>query len=67
MPDDEVEKLIKIKSRFFVGSPNSGLNTIASVRKPFYSKRTMIEDFPWRSLEELQDSFGTYKDTLSKF
>ena len=53
MPDDEVEKLIEIKSRFFVGSPSSGLNTIASVHEPGYSKRTMIEDFPWRSLEDL--------------
>ena len=70
MPDDEVEKLIthiEMKYRFFVGSPSFGVNTLALVNELGESERTMIEYFPWTSLEHLQDSFGIYKDTLSKF
>ena len=66
MPDDEVKKLIKIKSRLFVGGARFGVNTIALANKPGQSERTMIEDFPSTPLEDLQDSFGIYKETLSK-
>ena len=68
MPDDEVEKLIthiEMKYRFFVGSPSFGVNTLALVNELDESERTMIEYFPWTSLEHLQDFFGIYKDTLS--
>ena len=70
MPDDEVEKLIthiEMKYRFFVGSPSFGVNTLALVNEPGETERTMIEDFPWISSVDLQDSFGIYKDTLSNF
>ena len=66
MPDDEVETLIEIMSRFFVGGPSFGVNTLALVDAG-ESERTMIEEFPWASSEDLQDAFGIYKDTLSKF
>ena len=67
MPDDEVKKLIEMKNRFFVGSPSFGVNTLALVNELGESERTMIEYFPWTSLEHLQDSYGIYKDTLSNF
>ena len=65
MPDDEVKKLIEMKSRVFVGGSSFGVDTLALAYEPGESERTMIEDFPWISLIDLQDSFGIYKDTLS--
>ena len=67
MPDDEVEKWIEMKFRVFVGGTRFGVNTLDFVNEPVVSERTMIEDFPWISLEDLQDSFGIYKDNLSNF
>ena len=67
MPDDEVEKLIEMESRVFVGGSSLGVNTLALVNEPGETERTMIEEFPWASSEDLQDAFGIYKDTLSKF
>ena len=67
MPDDEVEKWIEMKLRVFDGGSNFEVNTLAFVNEPVESERTMIEDFPWISLEDLQDSFGIYKDNLSNF
>ena len=60
MPDDEVEKWIEMKFRVFLGGSSFGVNTLDSVNEPVVSERTMIEDFPWISLEDLQDSFGIY-------
>ena len=67
MPDDEVEKLIEMKLGVFVGGSSFGVNTLTFVNEPVESERTMIEEFPWISLEDLQDSFGIYKDNLSNF
>ena len=66
MPDDELEKWIEMKSRVFIGDSSFGVNTLAFVNEPVESERTMIEDFPWISLADLQDFFGIYKDTMSK-
>ena len=66
MPDDEVEKLIEMESRVFVGGSSLGVNTLALVNEPGETERTMIEDFPWISSVDLQDSFGIYKENLSK-
>ena len=67
MPDDEVQKLIQTRSRIFAGGASLRANTITLVEQPGESVRTMIEDFPSIPLEDLQDSFGFYKETLSKF
>ena len=41
-----------------------GINIIALENEPGKSEKTMIEDFSSIPLEELQDTFGIYKDTL---
>ena len=66
MPDDEVEKLMESKPTT-TGGASVGVNIIAIENEPGKSEKTMIEDFSSIPLEELQDSFGIYKDTLPKY
>ena len=49
------------------GGASVGVNIIAIENEPGKSEKTMIEDFSSIPLEELQDSFGIYKDTLPKY
>ena len=65
MPDEEVEKLMESKPTTS-GGASVGVNIIAIENEPGKSEKTMIEDFSSIPLEELQDSFGIYKDTLPK-
>ena len=66
VPDDEVEKLMESKPPT-VGGPSVGVNIISIENEPGKSEKTLIEDFSSIPLEELQDSFGIYKDTLPKY
>ena len=47
------------------GTANEGSNIIAI--EPGESEKTIIEDFSSIPLEDLQDHFGTYQETLSKY
>ena len=66
VPDDEVEKMMESKTPTS-GGPSVGVNIIAIENEPGKSEKTLIEDFSSIPLEELQDSFGIYKDTLPKY
>ena len=49
------------------GTANEGSNIIAIEHEPGESEKTIIEDFSSIPLEDLQDHFGTYQETLSKY
>ena len=66
VPDDEVEKLMESKPATANGV-SVGINIIALENEPGKSEKTMIEDFSSIPLEELQDTFGIYKDTLPTY
>ena len=58
MPDIEVKKLSITKT--------SGDNILAQTNKPTGLEKTVIQDISSKPLEELQDSFGIYKEILHK-